>query len=250
MSGEIFQRMEILYGHAAMEILKDSHVLVLGIGGVGGHCVDALARCGVGSFTLVDGDLVSVTNLNRQMVALHSTLGRLKVDVMRERIQDINPEAHVYAVPAFYSESDTLGLWEGQRRYTMVVDAIDSISAKVDIAWNAQRQNIPCISCMGAGNKRNPMGFMVADLYQTSVCPLARSMRKACKEKGVFSLPVVYSKELPQKQTAPVYAHREKPLPGSVCFATAAAGLLLAAEAVSMCLKSSPLNNGTEIFEN
>lgn len=230
-----FSRMERLYGPSAMEILRYSRVLLFGIGGVGGHCAEALARCGVRHFTLVDGDCVSITNMNRQAVALYSTLGQMKVDVMHTRILDINPDAQVNVFPSFYDKDHQLGLWDA--RYDMVLDAIDHIDAKVDIAWHAQENNVPCISCMGAGNKKNPTGFLVADLYETAVCPLARIMRKKCRERGITELRVIYSKETKEEQVAPSSAGGKGcHSPGSVAFVTASAGLMLASEAVCMLL--------------
>lgn len=231
-----FSRMEILYGDVAMETLRHSHVLIFGVGGVGGHCAEALARCGIGAFTLVDGDRVSPTNLNRQAVALHSTMGQMKVDIMRARILDINPLASVRAVAAFYSEEDRLGLWE--HPYHAVIDAIDAVKAKVDIAFHAQKHGVSCVSSMGAGNKKDPMGFQAADLYETSVCPLARAMRKLCRARGIEQLRVVYSKEMPAVQAAPSFSEETGRLcPGSVGFVTAAAGMMLSSETVRMLLR-------------
>ncbi len=225
-----FTRMEALFGPDSMARLAQSRVVVLGIGGVGGHCAEALARCGIGSFVLIDGDRVSLTNLNRQAVAFHSTLDRWKVDVMHERILDINPTAQVEVISAFYAPEDTLGLW--QRPLDLVIDAIDRVTAKVDLAVQAQRLGIPALSCMGAGNKLDPGRFEATDLYQTSVCPLCRAVRKLAREKGVERLRVVYSKEEPAKSTLTV--------PASVVYVTATAGLRLAAEAVNMLLVGAP----------
>lgn len=228
-----FARMEILFGEANMQKLSRSRVAVFGIGGVGGHCVEALARCGVGHFVLVDMDHVSITNINRQAVALHSTMGEKKVEVMRKRILDINPQAKVEAIPAFYGPEDDLGIWEKQ--LDLVVDAIDTVSAKVDLIVQAQRHGIACISCMGAGNKLDPTRFEVADLYDTSVCPLCRATRKLAREKGVEKLRVVYSKEEAAKQYTQILSdQKQRPVPGSVTYVTATAGLLLAYEAVRL----------------
>lgn len=230
-----FQRTETLFGADAMRRLGESTVALFGVGGVGGHCAEALARSGVGGFLLVDRDRVAVSNLNRQAVALHSTLGRLKVDVMRERILDINPEARVETLAAFYLPEDSLGVWD--RSFSLVIDAVDTVTAKVDLAVQAEKRGIPCVSCMGAGNKLNPALFEAADLYETSVCPLSRAMRKLCREKGVARLRVVYSKEPPAPRLAPPEAGKGgHSAPGSVAYVTASAGLLLASEAVSLLL--------------
>lgn len=216
-----------------MDRLMKSHVLLFGIGGVGGHCAESLARCGIGRLTLVDGDRVTITNLNRQAVALHSTIGLLKVDVMRDRILDIHPGASVRTVPQYYPvEGDDI--WE--EPYDIVVDAIDDVPAKVDIACQAQRRGIEIVSSMGAGNKKDPTRFQAADLYETTVCPLARVMRKRCKEAGIESLRVVYSKEPPVERIEPLVNEAGKSFPGSVSFVTAAAGCALAGEAVRILL--------------
>lgn len=228
---EVFHRMGLLYGQPMMDKLLKSHVLVFGVGGVGGHCVEALARCGIGRFTLVDGDSVSITNINRQAVALHSTIGLPKVDVMRGRVLDIHPGAFVQAICQYYP-IDGDKLWESP--YDIIVDAIDDIPAKVDIALQAQKRRILIVSSMGAGNKKDPTRFQTADLYETTVCPLARVMRKRCREAGVERLRVVYSKEIPAETIEPRAEETEKRYPGSVAFVTAAAGCVLASEVVKL----------------
>lgn len=234
MREDAFQRMRILYGKPAMDKLLKSHVLLFGIGGVGGHCAEALARCGIGRFTLVDGDRVAVSNINRQAVALHSTIGLWKTDVMREKIMDIHPCAFVRSIPSYYPiEGD--GLWG--ESYDMIVDAVDDINAKVDIALHAQQLGIPIVSCMGAGNKKDPTRFQTADIYETSGCPLARSMRKRCRELGIHSLRVVFSKDAPSCLIEPEAMESNKPSPGSVAFVTATAGCVLAGEAIRMLLE-------------
>lgn len=220
-----FQRTALLFGEAAMQKLSESRVAVFGVGGVGGHCAEALARCGVGAFLLVDMDYVSATNINRQAVALHSTVGRLKVDVMRERILDINPAARVDTIAGRFTPDDDLGAFD--RPVCAVVDAVDQVNAKVELARRAQDMGIPCVSCMGAGNKLDPSRFETADLFETSVCPLSRAVRRLAKERGVLRLRVVYSKEPPLRAETP---------PGSVAFVTASAGLVLAGEAVRLLL--------------
>lgn len=230
-----FARTQILLGQENMDRLAACRVAIFGIGGVGGHCAEALARCGVGRFVLVDRDSVSITNLNRQAVALHSTLGREKVDVMRERILDINPLAQVETISAFYGPEDRLGIWDAPP--DLVVDAIDTVTAKVDLAVQAQRHGIGCVSAMGAGNKLDPTRFEVADIYDTSVCPLCRATRKLAREAGVTRLRVVYSKEMPVPQREPMLsAETGRPVPGSIAFVTATAGLVLAGEAIRLLL--------------
>lgn len=190
-----FTRTEMMLGKAAVERLNLTRVAVFGIGGVGGHAVEALARAGVGELHLFDSDTVSVTNINRQIIALHSTVGRLKVDVMRERIADINPEARVYTYPVFYGEdtADSIDM----SRFDYVVDAIDTVRSKILLITRAKAAGVPIISSMGAGNKLDPTRFEVADIYKTSVCPLARALRSELKRRGITSLKTVYSKEPP-----------------------------------------------------
>ena len=170
-----FARTELLLGKESMDMLAGARVAVFGIGGVGGHAVEALVRSGVGAVDLIDSDVVSVTNLNRQIIALHSTIGRYKTEVMRERIQDINPACRVEVHNCFYLP-ETKDKFDFSV-YSYIVDAVDTVTAKIQLVTEAQEKGIPVISCMGAGNKRNPADFEVADLYETSVCPLARVMR-------------------------------------------------------------------------
>lgn len=226
-----FARMELLYGPEAMETLRKSRVLLLGVGGVGGHCAEALCRCGIERFFLVDGDRVAETNLNRQLVALTSTLGQEKVRVMRARMLDINPRAEVGILPAFYRPGELSQMWDFAP--DILVDAIDDVPAKVDLACEAEGRGILAVSCMGAGNKKDPMGFVAADLYDTAECPLCRAVRKQARRKGVGRLRVVYSRETPARRQG---AEGEGPAPGSVAFVTAAAGLMLASETVKMLL--------------
>lgn len=234
---ERFSRTELLLGSEKMHRLYNSNVIIFGVGGVGGYVTEALARSGVGSFTLVDKDTVSVSNINRQIIATESTVGRDKVDVMKERILDINPQAKVEIRKCFYlpenaDEFDLSG-------YDYVVDAVDTVTAKLEIIVRATEAGVPVISSMGAGNKLDPTGFMVADIYDTSVCPLAKVMRRELKKRGIKKLKVVYSKEEPIKllqkdlsengenETAGV-----KPVPGSVAFVPSVVGLILAGEII------------------
>lgn len=217
-----FTRTEMMLGKAAVERLNLTRVAVFGIGGVGGHAVEALARAGVGELHLFDSDTVSVTNINRQIIALHSTVGRLKVEVMRERIADINPEARVFTYPIFYGE-DTAGEID-MSRFDYVVDAIDTVRSKILLITSAKAAGVPVISSMGAGNKVDPTRFEVADIYKTSVCPLARALRSELKRRGVTSLKTVYSKE-------PPFIGGER-TPGSLSFVPGAVGLIIAGEVV------------------
>lgn len=224
---EQFSRTEYLLGKEGMSRLRKAKVAVFGIGGVGGHAVEALARSGVGSLSLVDKDIVDVTNLNRQIIALHSTIGRDKVDVMRERILDINAACQVQIYKCFYlpETKDEFDFSE----YDYIVDAVDTVTAKIQLVLEAKRCDTPIISCMGAGNKWDPSAFEVADLYETSVCPLAKVMRRELKKREIKSLKIVYSREQPIR---PAPVEGEGRVPGSNAFVPAAAGLILASEVV------------------
>lgn len=230
-----FARTELLLGRAALDKLRSCHVAVFGIGGVGGYTVEALARSGVEHFTLVDRDTVSVTNLNRQIIALQDTIGRYKVDVMAERIKNINPEAVVEVHRCFFlpENQDEFDF----SKYDYVVDAVDTVAAKIAIIMKAKEAGVPVVSSMGAGNKMNPAMFEVADIYKTSVCPLARVMRQAMKKRNVKHLKVVYSKELPLKPASDMAEYAEdgvqkRSLPGSNAFTPSVAGLIIASEVV------------------
>lgn len=244
-----FSRTQRLLGRSAMEILAGSRVAVFGIGGVGGHVVEALARSGVGALDLIDNDKVCLSNLNRQIIATHSTIGRYKVDVMRDRIMDINPEAKVTAHRLFY-------LPEAADRfdftlYDYVVDAIDTVTAKIDLIVRAQNAGTPVISSMGAGNKLDPAGFEVADLYETSVDPLARVMRRELKKRGVRSLKVVYSREkalVPLPDTETQEETTKRAVPGSTAFVPSAAGLIIASEIVRDLTEASMRRERAEMI--
>ncbi len=216
-----FSRTELLIGKQGIERLKNSSVAVFGIGGVGGYVVEALARSGVGCLHLIDHDTVSVSNLNRQIIATTHTVGRYKVDAAKERILAINPEAEVYAWRTFYMPETAQEFDFGT--YDYVVDAIDTVTGKLALIMQAKQAGVPVISSMGAGNKMEASAFEVADIYQTSVCPLAKVMRRELKKRGVQKLKVVYSKEQPVSASRP---------PGSNAFVPAAAGLILAGEVV------------------
>ena len=191
-----FDRTQMILGKEALETLSKSYVAIFGIGGVGGYVVEALARSGVGQFDLIDSDIVSITNLNRQIVALHSTLGQYKVDVMQKRIYDINPQAQVNVFRCFYLP-ETKEQFDFSK-YDYVVDAVDTVAAKIQLIEQAKENKTPLISCMGAGNKLNPMAFRVADISETSVCPLARVIRRECKARNITNVKVVFSTESPK----------------------------------------------------
>lgn len=221
-----FERTQRLIGAAAMERLLRAHVAVFGVGGVGGYVVEALARSGVGTLDLIDHDKVNLSNLNRQIIALHSTVGKYKVDVAKERILDIHPQAVVNVYKTFYMP-ETAGQFDFSK-YDYIVDAIDTVTGKIALIQQAQAAGTPIISSMGAGNKMEPSGFMAADLYETSVCPLAKVMRRELKKRGIHQLKVVYSKEKPVRQDD----DSEHVVIGSNAFVPSAAGLVLAGEVV------------------
>lgn len=230
-----FSRTELLLGREGVERLARARVAVFGLGGVGGYAVEALARSGVGALDLIDSDRVSLTNLNRQILATHGTLGRYKAEAARERVLAINPEAAVNALTVFYGP-DTAGAFDFAR-YDYVVDAIDTVTGKLALIQAAQAAGTPIISCMGAGNKLDASAFRVADIWETSVCPLARVMRRELKRRGVRHLKVVYSQEPPREPEGALYQESlegevRRQVPGSVAFVPAAAGLLLAGEVV------------------
>ena len=219
-----------------MRKLKESHVAIFGIGGVGGYVAEALARSGVGSFTLIDHDTVTITNLNRQIIATHDTIGRYKVDVMKDRILSINPTAKIDVKKCFYSD-DNKGDFSFDK-YDYIVDAIDSIKSKISLVLQANLCKKPIISSMGAGNKVNPMGFIVTDIFKTEMDPLAKVMRTELKKRGIKHLKVVYSKEKPLEplsdnvDLSDTSLNTKRITPGSNAFVPTAAGLLIASEVV------------------
>jgi tRNA A37 threonylcarbamoyladenosine dehydratase len=241
-----FSRTQLLFGKEAMEKLALSRVAVFGIGGVGGYTVEALARSGVGAIDLIDDDRVCLTNINRQILATRKTVGKYKVDVAAERIADINPACKVTCHKTFYMP-DTASQFDFSE-YNYVVDAIDTVTGKIAIIENAKKAGVPVISCMGAGNKVDPTAFVVTDIYKTSVCPLARVMRRELKKRGVDSLKVVYSKEeairpfedeeiscrnhciCPPGTVRKCTARRD--IPGSNAFVPSVAGLIVAGEVI------------------
>lgn len=226
---EQFFRTELLLGAEGMKKLAASRVAIFGVGGVGGHAVEALARSGVGKLDLIDKDDVSITNVNRQMVATLDTVGRDKVDVAAERIKSINPTCDVRVFKTFFlpENSEDFDFSE----YDYVIDAVDTVTAKLELIVKAKAAGVPVISSMGAGNKLNPAMFEVADIYETSICPLAKVMRRECKKRGIDSLKVVYSKEEPLTPNPQIVEGR-KVVPGSVAFVPSVVGLIIAGEVV------------------
>lgn len=230
---EMLTRTAMLLGEEAIDILKNSRVAVFGIGGVGGYVTEALARAGVGALDLIDNDVVSESNLNRQIIALRSTIGKPKVQVMAERIADINPFCKVKTHQCFYLP-DTAKEFDFAK-YSYVVDAIDTVTGKIQLVMQAKEAGVPIISSMGTGNKLDPTRLEIADIYKTSVCPLAKVMRKELKDRGINSLKVLYSKEIPLK---PIEIEEEKQegsrraIPGSVSFVPSSAGLIIASEVI------------------
>ena len=241
-----FSRSELLLGAEAMEKLSKARVAIFGIGGVGGYVVEALVRCGISRFDLIDDDKVCLTNLNRQIIATAKTIGQYKVEVMRDRILEINPKADVVMHRCFFTK-DTADQFDFSD-YDYVVDAIDTVSGKIELVLRCQEKNVPIISCMGAGNKLDPTRFEIADIYKTSVCPLAKVMRKELSARGVKELKVVYSKEPAMKPMEiensscrsnnvnhPITDGKctdRKQIPGSVSFVPSVAGLILAGEVI------------------
>lgn len=223
---EKFVRTGLLIGEENIQTLKKKHVAVFGIGGVGGYVAEALVRSGIGEITIVDKDEVAESNINRQIIAIVKTVGRKKTEVMEERIREINPDCRVHARCCFYLPQ-TAGQFDFSA-YDYVVDAVDTVTAKIAIVMQAKAAHIPVISCMGAGNKLDASRFQVADISETSVCPLARVMRRELKKRGAGSLKVVYSKEEPKRRPGSA----ADDVPGSVAFVPPVAGFILAGEVV------------------
>lgn len=223
-----FSRTELLYGAEAMEHLSSCRVAVFGVGGVGGYVVEALARSGIGALDVIDNDRVCITNINRQILATEKTVGEYKVDVAEKRIKDISPDCTVRTYKTFYlpDTQDQVDLGE----YDYVVDAIDTVTGKLTIVENAKKAGVPVISSMGAGNKLDPAAFTVADIYETSICPLAKVMRRECRKRGIDSLKVVYSKEPPIR---PREDEEEGRVPGSTAFVPSVVGLIIAGTVIN-----------------
>ena len=221
-----FSRTQLLLGEDAMKKLADMRVAVFGIGGVGGYVCEALVRSGIGHFDLIDDDKVCLTNINRQIIATRKTIGKYKVDVMKERMLDINPEVEVIVHKCFFlpENADEFPFAE----YDYVVDAVDTVTAKIELVMKSQAMNVPIISSMGAGNKLDASAFKVVDIYKTQMCPLAKVMRKELKDRGIEGVKVLYSKEIPQKSTA----NENGRVPSSISYVPAVAGLMLAGEVI------------------
>lgn len=240
MNDNQFSRTQLLFGREALERLAKAKVAVFGVGGVGGYAVEVLARSGVGTLALVDNDCVSLSNLNRQLIALHSTVGRLKVDVFAERIHDINPDCIVRKFPMFYlpENADEIALTD----YDYVVDCIDTVKAKLELIRRCHRLDIPIISSMGAANKLDPTAFRVSDISKTSMDPLAKVLRKTLRKEGILHFKVVYSEEEPRqpiiedeesrREAEALAANGRRSLPASCAFVPAAAGLIIGGEVV------------------
>lgn len=235
-----YSRTELLIGAEGMELLKGSSVMVFGVGGVGSHCIEALARSGIGKLILIDNDTVSLTNINRQSIAYHSTVGQFKTLVMKERIRDIDPSINVKTYETFVLPENLGRLLDqeeetGAGKIDYIVDAIDTVSAKLALAEEAQRRGIRLISSMGTGNKLHPELFEIDDLSKTSVCPLCRVMRRELKQRGIQYLKVLYSKEKPVdtggRETGEEPGVRRS-IPGSISFVPPTAGLLIAGEVI------------------
>lgn len=230
-----YSRTELLVGEEGLRRLRRASVMIFGVGGVGSNCIEALARSGVGRLCLVDNDRVSLTNINRQSIAYHSTVGQLKTKVMQERIRDIDPEIRVSTCETFVLPDNLPELLDREGKPDYIIDAVDTVSAKIALAEEAQKRGIPIISSMGTGNKLHPELFEVDDLFRTSVCPLCRVMRRELKNRGITSLKVVYSKEQPidvSGRSTGEDPGQRRSVPGSISFVPPAAGLLLAGEVI------------------
>lgn len=225
-----FLRTKMLIGEKGLEKLKSSKVAVFGVGGVGSYVVEALARTGVGNFSIFDKDMVDETNINRQIIALSSTVGKNKTEVIKKRVLDINPDIKIDGNIVFYSKENS-GLYNFSN-YDYIVDAVDTVSSKIEIISNANKSKTKIISCMGTGNKLNPLMLEVSDIYDTSVCPLARIMRRELKRIGIKHLKVVYSKEEPVKIDNDLKQNYKKAVTASISFVPSAAGIIIASEVV------------------
>lgn len=233
---EQFSRTELLLGESALKKLASSRVAVFGVGGVGSFTVEALARSGVGALDIIDNDVVAVSNINRQLIATHNTIGKYKVDVARDRLLEINPNLKINAYKTFYTSETASGFdFSG---YDYVVDAIDTVSGKISLVLQSIESDTPIISSMGAGNKLDPTAFEVSDIYKTSVCPLARVMRNELRKRGVKKLKVVYSKEKPLTTAERIDSvPGRRSTPGSVAFVPSVAGLIIAGEVIKDLIK-------------
>lgn len=230
-----YSRTELLIGTEGMDKLRKSSVMVFGAGGVGSHCIEALARSGIGTLIIIDNDTVSLTNINRQSIAYHSTVGRPKTEVMAERIHDIDPSIRVKTYETFVLPDNLTGILDGEGRIDYIIDAIDTVSAKIALAEEAGKRGLRLISSMGTGNKLHPELFEIDDLSNTSVCPLCRVMRRELKQRGILHLKVLYSREKPVdiggRQTGEDPGVRRS-VPGSISFVPPVAGLLIAGQVI------------------
>lgn len=226
-----FERTEMLLGKDGVDKLKRSRIAVFGIGGVGGFTAESLVRSGLGAIDIIDNDKVALSNINRQIIATHKTVGMYKVEAAKERFLDINPELKITTYKTFYTPETSIEF--DFTKYDYIVDAIDTVTGKIELIINADKAGVPIISAMGAGNKLNPAMFEVDDIYNTSVCPLARVMRSELKKRGIKKLKVVYSKEKPIKPNSENNnLPHQKPIPGSTAFVPSVAGLIIASEIV------------------
>lgn len=240
-----FSRTELLIGEYGIQKLQNSKVAIFGIGGVGSFVVEALVRAGIGKFILVDNDKVAISNLNRQIIATHETIGKSKVEVAKARILSINPKAEVETYEEFFMPNSK-EIFDETVDY--IVDCIDTVTAKIELVLRANKLSIPIISSMGTGNKRDPTKFEIADIYKTSICPLAKVMRKELRNRGIKSLKVLYSKEEPIKQEESMQekvkkeeASNKKQIPGSISFVPSVAGLIIAGEVIKDILKNKQI---------
>lgn len=227
----VFSRTENLIGKEAVSALRNCKVAVFGIGGVGGHTAEALVRAGIGTIDIIDNDIVSPSNINRQIIATHSAIGKNKTDVMKQRLSDINPQATINTHNVFFTP-ETSEMFDFSK-YDYIVDAVDTVTAKIELVIKANKAEVPIISCMGTGNKLDPTRFEVADIYKTSVCPLAKVMRYELKKRDIKKLKVLYSKEEPIKN------ENSTRTPASISFVPAVAGLIIAGEVVKDIIKKS-----------
>lgn len=228
-------RTEMLIGAENIEKLKNSHVLVIGLGGVGSFSVESLARVGIGSLTICDHDTIAVSNINRQLCALHSTVGKYKADVLHERILDINPKIQVHVIKKYYTAENRDEIFH--QKFDYIIDAIDSVTSKIDLIKTAHEKNIPIISAMGTGNKLDPFNFEICDISKTSVCPLARVMRKELKSRKIYKHTVLFSTEIPKKPSQLDDIPQGKGnVPGSISFVPSVAGLMLSSHIINKIL--------------
>ncbi len=235
-NSELFERTELLIGEEALERLAGTRVALFGVGGVGGYALEALVRSGIGDITIIDGDTVSKSNINRQIIATAQTVGRAKVEVAKERAQTINPEVKITALNMFFSKENADSIDFSSFDY--IIDAIDTVSSKIELIMRAKAAGVPIISSMGAGNKLDPTAFEVSDIYRTSVCPLARVMRTELKKRGVKSLKVVYSKEEPKKSVVKESTGESvRHSPGSIAFVPSVVGLIIGGEVIKDLIK-------------